>query len=335
MTVDHRFLTSQANSYFQQLGQGPPTVLLDGNNLMVRAGWFHKERVDNQGKPIGALLGLLKTLRALFGLGRLRGRAILTFDAGGSARRKALNKSYKGGRGNVYSTLMPSCEGSGPGEARQAWLRQQLLGAELFKLLGIPAIALENVEADDIIAWLATLGPSLIVSGDGDFHQLLREDVCIYDPGRTELITVDSYSDILSGYYDGAPPNLKQAALAKAIVGDKSDNLPGVPGVGWKGVKKLLACGATVPSELEEGSTRQHKLLAEHRSRVDANFSLVDLSRPLLSHRAVRTLVAFTRAPRPKPNILEFSFKAGASGLGEFALDPELIHVAHAAGETK
>jgi DNA polymerase-1 len=117
---------------------------------------------------------------------------------------------------------------------------------QLLDAFGIPLIAIPGYEADDVIGTLATAGAArglqtVIVSGDKDFYQLVGPGVALLNPGRGGPAAVDEVWVDESNASDrlGVPPS--QVVDFLALVGDSSDNVPGVKGVGDKGAQKLLA----------------------------------------------------------------------------------------------
>jgi DNA polymerase-1 len=117
---------------------------------------------------------------------------------------------------------------------------------QLLEAFGIPLIAIRGYEADDVIGTLAAEAverglQTVIVSGDKDFYQLVGPGIALLNPGRGGPAAVDetwvdetNASDRL-----GVPP--RQVADFLALVGDTSDNVPGVKGIGEKGAQRLLA----------------------------------------------------------------------------------------------
>jgi DNA polymerase I len=117
---------------------------------------------------------------------------------------------------------------------------------QLLEAFGIPIIAISGYEADDVIGTLATAGAerglqSVIVSGDKDFYQLVGPRVSLLNPGRGGPGAVEEswVDESNAGERLGVPP--RQVADYLALVGDASDNIPGVRGIGEKGAQKLLA----------------------------------------------------------------------------------------------
>lgn len=111
----------------------------------------------------------------------------------------------------------------------------------LFKAMNIPVLRDPSVEADDIIGSLAKkfAGPGLdcfIVSGDKDFMQLVSPSISIYAPKKSEQAQIVSYDEVFEKF--GCSP--EQVVDVLAIIGDTSDNVPGVHGIGEKGAAKLI-----------------------------------------------------------------------------------------------
>ena len=117
---------------------------------------------------------------------------------------------------------------------------------DLLEAFGIPLVAIRGYEADDVIGTLAQAAANqgiqaVIVSGDKDFYQLVGPGIALLNPGRGGPAAVDEVWVDESNAADrlGVPPN--QVVDFLALVGDSSDNIPGVKGIGEKGAQKLLA----------------------------------------------------------------------------------------------
>jgi DNA polymerase-1 len=117
---------------------------------------------------------------------------------------------------------------------------------DLLEAFGIPVVAIRGYEADDVIGTLAQTAvgrglQAVIVSGDKDFYQLVGPGVALLNPGRGGPAAVDEIWVDESNAADrlGVPP--RQVVDFLALVGDASDNIPGVKGIGEKGAQKLLA----------------------------------------------------------------------------------------------
>ncbi len=110
----------------------------------------------------------------------------------------------------------------------------------------IPLVAVRGYEADDVIGTLATAGArrglqSVIVSGDKDFYQLIGPGVTLLNPGRGGPAAVDETWVDESNASERLGVGPRQVVDFLALVGDSSDNIPGVKGIGEKGAQKLLA----------------------------------------------------------------------------------------------
>src|SRR6476620_12418462 len=117
---------------------------------------------------------------------------------------------------------------------------------ELLEAFGIPIVAIRGYEADDVIGTLAQTASergmqAVIVSGDKDFYQLVGPGIALLNPGRGGPAAVDEVWVDESNAAErlGVPP--RQVVDFLALVGDSSDNVPGVKGIGEKGAQKLLA----------------------------------------------------------------------------------------------
>jgi len=116
---------------------------------------------------------------------------------------------------------------------------------DLLEAFGIPIVAIKGYEADDVIGTLAQTASergmqAVIVSGDKDFYQLVGPGIALLNPGRGGPAAVDEVWVDESNAIDrlGVPP--RQVVDFLALVGDSSDNIPGVKGIGEKGAQKLL-----------------------------------------------------------------------------------------------
>jgi 5'-3' exonuclease len=157
---------------------------------------------------------------------------------GGSQKRREKNKNYKLGR--KAPKLNREYEFATPEEERENKYEQLLRLTEYLENLPILQMSLENVEADDIIAWLCHCNEyaewqKLIISNDRDFIQLCDDRTVLVRPGKNEEVL--NKNSILE-QYNIHPRNF---AWARAITGDKSDNLDGVKGLGLATVAKRFS----------------------------------------------------------------------------------------------
>ena len=158
---------------------------------------------------------------------------------------------------------------------------------DLLDALGVPRIELEEYEADDIIATWVRQGLQanlevLISTGDRDSFQLVTEDVTVLYPGRNEVVRMTPQA--IEEKYGVTPERYPELA---ALVGETSDNLPGVPGVGPKtaakwlneydGLENLIRRAPQVPGKAGE-SFREHIADVERNRRLNALVRDLDLT---------------------------------------------------------
>ena len=196
-------------------------VLVDGSSYLYRAFHAMPGLTNSRGEPTGAIYGITNMLRKLLADFEPQYIAVV-FDAKGKTFRSDLYKEYKANRPPM------------PDELRQQIERTH----EIVEAMGLPLLMVEGVEADDVIGTLAMAASkqgidTLISSGDKDMAQLID--------GRVHM--VDTMKDVVYDHEEverkfGVGPELIVDFLA--LVGDTSDNIPGVPMVGPKTAAKWL-----------------------------------------------------------------------------------------------
>ncbi len=218
---------------------GRVTLILDGFNLFLRS-YMVNETMNNAGEPYGGTVGFLKFLGWTVENTAAKKVILVWEHGGGSPRRKSIFPEYKANRtkvkelNSIYKTSDPAKLHLQDKENR---LKQLLATTSVLKNLPVCQVFIPDTECDDIIGYLAKYkikGKKIIVSSDRDFYQLLAdEDVKIYEP--TKRTYVDS-AKVLD-QFGIAPRNF---CLARTIIGDDSDGIPGVNGVGFKTAAKFF-----------------------------------------------------------------------------------------------
>ncbi len=198
-----------------------PLILVDGSSYLYRAYHAFPPLTNSAGEPTGAMYGVLNMLRSLI-LQYQPTHAAVVFDAKGKTFRDELFEHYKSHRPPMPDDLRAQIE---PLHA-------------MVKAMGLPLMAVSGVEADDVIGTLAReaekMGrPVLISTGDKDMAQLVTPGITLIN---TMSNTILGPEEVVSKY--GVPPELIIDFLA--LMGDSSDNIPGVPGVGEKTAQALL-----------------------------------------------------------------------------------------------
>ena len=204
-------------------------LAIDGNSIVNRAFYGIRPLTSPNGKPTNAIYGFFSMVDRL--KKDLKPDAIaVAFDLHSPTFRHDMYDEYKAGRHETPDDL-----------------RFQIgLLKDLLRDFAIPVLECEHYEADDILGtlakWCEASGDKcFIYTGDKDSLQLVSDDVTVYlphtKPGGTETLVYDKAK--IAADFGGLTP--KQLIDVKALQGDNSDNIPGVPGVGPKTAISLIA----------------------------------------------------------------------------------------------
>ena len=261
-------------------------ILIDALNLFIR-NYVVNPTMNPKGMPIGGCIGFLKSLQKICRILQPDQIVVCWDGIGGSARKKAIDKDYKAGRKPLrFNRRMIKLA---PALQEQNKVFQQIRLYEYLNEMPIIQVAIDGIEADDIIGYIVNQDyyngwEKIIVSSDKDFFQLASSDIKVYRPIQNKFITVDELLET-----DKIHPN--NYALARAIVGDKSDNLPGIKGIGMKTVAKsfplLIKEQPVSVDEFIELSSKQEtsvqKKIYESASLIDKNYDMMQLYNPKIS----------------------------------------------------
>ena len=262
-------------------------LMIDGLNLFFR-NFAMMNMVNPDGVHIGGLGGFFRSLGALI-------RQIdpthvyVVFDGAGSANaRKNLLPEYKSGRDLQRITNWDAFDNLE--EEHDAKVDQMVRIIQYLKTLPVKTVSLPKVEADDIIAYMSSIIPSkpedkvFIVSSDKDFLQLVNENVIVYRPMEKEYYTDQTIKE----KYNMPPHNF---ILYKTLLGDNSDKVKGVKGLGEKGLLKKFPELAEREMTLNdiynicEQKYKDHVVYArviQHIDELEKNYKIMDLSNPML-----------------------------------------------------
>ncbi len=271
-------------------------LLLDGHSLAYRA--FHAlpdTLRTATGQLTNAVYGFTSMLIKLLE-DRDPDAIVVAFDRGRDIARTAAFPAYKANRAEPPEEFRPQVE-----------LIKQVLTA-----LDIPIVEVAGVEADDVLATMATTlvadgAHAYVVTGDRDAMQLADASLTVLYTlrGITEL--AEMTPEAVEERY-GVPPS-RYVHLA-ALRGDASDNLPGVPGIGDKTAAKLLTAYGDLDgiyaSLTEISGKKVPAMLAEHRDQVETNRSVMELRRDVALELDVRELTY----PRPDADAVRDLFGA-------------------------
>ncbi|MGK3143766.1 DNA polymerase I [Pantoea sp. C2G6] len=198
-----------------------PLILVDGSSYLYRAYHAFPPLTNSAGEPTGAMYGVLNMLKSLLAQYNPSHVAVV-FDAKGKTFRDELFEHYKSHRPPMPDELRAQIEPL----------------HEMVRAMGLPLLAVSGVEADDVIGTLALEAekkgiPVLISTGDKDMAQLVTPAITLINTMNNTILGPE---EVEQKY--GVPPALIIDFLA--MMGDSSDNIPGVPGVGEKTAQALL-----------------------------------------------------------------------------------------------
>ena len=199
-----------------------PFVVVDGSSYLFRAYHAIRDLSSSKGEPTNAIFGVLNMLFSLLDKYEPKHVAVV-FDAPGKTFRDDLFADYKANRPPMPDDLRPQIEPL----------------VQAVKAIGLPILRIKGVEADDVIGTLATratdIGLATIIStSDKDMAQLVNEHVTLVN-------TMTNTTMDRAGVHEKFGVWPEQIIDFLALVGDSSDNIPGVPGVGPKTAAKWLA----------------------------------------------------------------------------------------------
>ncbi len=255
---------------------GKQIFLVDGQSYIYRAFYAVKELATSQGFPTNAIFGFANMLQRLRE-GYAPSHLAVVFDAKGKNFRHDLYPQYKARRLAMPETMRPQIPRI----------------KELIRAYRIPTIELAGYEADDILATLVTRWERegdevVLVSGDKDLMQLVSPYVTMLDTMKDERIGIEQVKRKF-----GVEP--ARVVEVQGLMGDATDDIPGIPGVGektaiklineWHDLENLLAHAAEIPGKLGE-KIREHaelarvsKTLATLHRDVPIHVDLEELSR--------------------------------------------------------
>ena len=260
-------------------------LIVDGLNLYLRVFAVNGALNDN-GVPVGGLTGFLRSLA--YAIREVNPtRVIIVYDgAGGSYRRRKIHPNYKGNRkpGKRITRWDAFKNASEEKEAMKIQFSRLL---NYLDFLPLNVISIDKIEADDTIAYIANKlvkEEVTIMSSDQDFLQLVDDRITVWSPTKKIFYTPNK---VLEDY--GVPAH--NFLMYKILMGDKSDNIEGVKGLGPKKLPKILPNIITQdPLNLDlileyskKGKEPMHKRIIESESQLQLNQKLMDLKNPPIS----------------------------------------------------
>ena len=283
-------------------------LVVDAMNMLIRSFSLLKA-MNPTGHHIGGLVGFLRSLGYVTRIFDPT-RVIIVWDGkGGSANRKNIDPNYKAQRATSRITHWGLYDTKA--EETEALIGQLLRTQDYLECLPVQQIMMEKLEADDIIAYIAkrasvsNVKKCTIISSDKDFLQLVDDTVEVYAPVKKKTFTESNIFEELKVL----PENYN---IVKALLGDNSDNLPGVKGLGIKTLIKefpklhkdpkcdLQYVYDTCAAKLEEDKVKKifPKIITQW-DRVETNYTLMDLNVTDLDEKEKNVVMEAIKAPVP------------------------------------
>ena len=257
-------------------------MLVDGTNFYLRCFMANPVMNDN-GEHLGGSLGFLKSLASYVKTFKPT-RIIITFDGkGGSKRRREVYSDYKGNR--LAPKSFNRAEIFENAEDEDASMKHQFVRLiQYLRCLPVTVITADHIEADDMVAYLTTnvlntkSDNVMLVSDDKDYLQLINSKVNVYRPVEKRLYKLE---DVKERFKVPA----ENYHLYKVFIGDSSDNIPGVPGIGPKTAEKIPILQENRVIGLNEflsycedkKDDKLYKKILDHKEVITRNYKLMQL----------------------------------------------------------
>jgi len=302
-------------------------LIVDGLNIFIRS-FVVVPSMDINGEPIGGLVGFIKSLKA-----QMRevqpDRVVIAWDGeGGSQRRRGVMADYKEGRkvrlNREYDMESP--------EASRENMQSQLKRLKQFlDLLGCIQIEVNDIEADDVIAFLCKFVypdvEKVVMTSDRDMLQLVDERTLVYSPTKKIYWTSREMKEKMNVL----PVNY---IFVKSLMGDASDNVKGLGGIGEKTALKLFPFLSEHESSLEEikihveanvDKSAKYKSILAQWDQLLENYHLMQLSNPIISAQSARTVRISALDQKPGFNFTELRLEFMKHGIQ--VIDSDLFQV--------
>ena len=256
-----------------------PLILVDGSSYLFRAYHSPPHLTNSRGEATGAIYGVVNMLKSLLRQYNPT-QMVVVFDAKGPTFRNEMYADYK-----AHRPPMPDD------------LRNQIEPLhQIIQAMGLPLLCISGVEADDVIGTLAATASAqgrhvLISTGDKDMAQLVNAHVTLINTMTDTILDPDGVKEKF-----GVGPELIIDFLA--LMGDKADNIPGLPGVGEKTAQAMLqgiGCIAELYRRLDDiaalgfrGSKTIAEKMREHQAQLELSYQLatikIDVDLPQAFH---------------------------------------------------
>ena len=300
--------------YKEQQVSDKPVLLIDLLNLYCRC-FSSIPLTNDNGEHVGGFYGSLNALQSYINKFSPSECIIAWEGAGSSQKRRKKLEDYKRGRKMVG--MRRGFETSDESE-KEAFARQLEALKEAMEFLPLKQVVVKYLEADDVIAYMCknTIKDrkKVIVSTDRDYLQLVDENTSVFRPVKTKTNKQGEFIDLewMHQKENIHPPNY---ALLKAVVGDKSDNIQGVKGIGEKTARNQIHLLWDNEKSYDAGdfidwakgrSEKKYQKYVENEELIKLNYSIVQLQELDISLAAIDTINKTYDKDAPKFNSYKF-----------------------------
>jgi len=297
-------------------------LLIDAYNLYIRH-FVANPALNNNGAHVGGIVGFFNEMNSI--VQRFKPKKVyVIWESGGSQKRRNIYPDYKSHRrpeklNRVYADDISSTVNDHNSQIQEI--------ISLLKYLPVEQIYVPDCEADDVIAYICKYehpeSLHVILSSDKDFYQLISEKIVVYSPTSKKIIQVN---DVVERF--GIHPN--NFALAKAVCGDPSDNIPGIPGVKYRTLSKRFPSLTESKSailddfilESQEKSTnskiKAFTEICDNQDTIKRNWRLVYLDMGMLSGdqiKKIQTMCGNSKVSRDKIGFIRHLLRLGIQSI--------------------
>ncbi len=308
-------------------------LIVDALNIFIR-NYVVSPRLAVNGQPIGGLTGFLYSLQKVIRESKPDAVVICWDGPNGSKRRKEKMKEYKDGRAPIRLNRDVRILTDDEELRNKIWQQSRLM--EYLSITPVYQLRVPEIEADDVISYIVNIKmkpwQKVILSADKDFYQLCDDKTVIFRPHEDRVWSKNT----IVAEYEIHPENF---ALARAMVGDKSDNIAGVPQVGWATLKKRLPmlmeprtiylneikdyCEQEERKELQskkKAKVQIYSTILNMMDEIKRNYEIIQLYTPNISTRDTEVISA-TLAEQPTSfNKTQFTKMMVEDGITDLSL---------------
>ncbi len=300
-------------------------LVIDQLNLFFRS-YIVNPSLSANGQPIGGLAGVIKSLQKICRETK-PDKVVICWDGeGGSKKRKLMNKDYKAGRKPIRLNRDIRNLSESEERTNKIWQMQRVV--EYYNCMPLIQLIFSGIEADDIIAEIVQMPEykdwqKVIVSSDKDFYQLLDNNTVLYRPVQKQVMNKNKILEQFKIH----PNNF---ALARAMAGDRSDNLEGIGGAGLKTISKRFPFLSEEKSktiadvvdyskqQLQENSLKVYQSVLNKKDILERNYQMMQLYAPSLNINAKKSIREIMKDADISFNKTEVLKMMTVDGFGDF-----------------